>query len=309
MPDRPPHLGKHLTPGRAVLLALAALLLAFLLASHLTGARFAAEVEEIRRRGEPVRVSELVPKVPPGQPNAADRYARAFAVAPSSEDIHDAFDNLGQWSPQELAAAARLVATHPDYYELLDEASRVDVCAFPVNWDSGFLMEQYDLGRLADAGRALAVKAQVQPSHGDLDGAAATCSTHLRLAEHALQAPTMTGLVVSIAQRWVAGKGLARALALGDPSPELCRTLYAQLAKPDWQAAFTRALQAERADGLAALAQIEQGFLFHGFDRDDFRVDWATKALPYVARPSYNADKVGYLRTKARQIEASRRPR
>jgi hypothetical protein len=308
MSDRPPRIAKFLTPGRAVLLALGVLLLAFVLACYITGARFAAEVEEIKRRGEPVRVSELLPKVPPGQPNAADLYEQAFAVAPSSQDVNNAFENLGHWTPQERAAAEHLVATHPDYYDLLDRASRVQVCAFPVNWDDGFLVDQPYLGGMRDARVTLAVKAQVQALDGDLDDAAGTCSTLLRLAEHDRQSPLLSDLGTATGHHAMAVRELSRLLALGDPSPPLCRTLYAQLAKPDWPAAFVRMLKAERARGLAALTQVDRGLLFRSSGDEGVGVVWQARAYPFVARPWYNGDKTAYLRTMERQIEAYRMP-
>jgi hypothetical protein len=287
-------------------LALGVLVLLYFGGWLISGARFSGALDRLRAHGEPILPSEMAPKLKPGERNAADLYEQAFAIAPIALQR---LQNAGSspWTGQDLALAKSILATNQQYYDLLDEASRIKTCAFPYDWDAMSGEPLIKLDGVRWAARALRAKAQVQVQAGDLDGALASCGTALRIVHHVAQAPSPVGAEDAWLTRFYALSGLSRALSSGDPSPEACRELAGRLASVDHRALLTRSLRANRAWGLVVLHWMESGEWFLQARRQSVR-GAVRAAYPVVAKPLWNADKEQYLQLMAAYLEAAQRP-
>lgn len=288
--------------------AFGALALLYLAGWGITGAHFRGELARLKAQGEPVLLSELAPKLKPGERNAADVYEQAFPLAPR-QGLEQLYANgiIWQWNLSDLPLARHVVNDSPQYYELLAEASRLPTCAFAVDWDGTWGRPSVHMGDLSLDRCALSVKAQLQAHDGDLDGALATCATSLRIADHVERVPDPDARIWgSHIQSWVLGD-LGAALSCGDPSPAVCRELADLLAARDYHALLVRSVRAQRASGLGAMRWMEQGRWFVRQPPRSAR--WVVReAYPVVAKPLWNADKERYLEVMADYVEAARRP-
>jgi hypothetical protein len=289
-------------------LAFGALLLLYLGGWLISGARFSSAVDRLRAQGEPVRPSDMLPKLKPGERNAADVYERALSVQPKA--ALQQFRNLAGTlsASQQLSLAQSIVGGNPQYYDLVEQASRLDTCAFPGGWDDaltgGPIMVLRDM-RLAAT--ALDAKAKVQACRGDLDGALGSCAASLRVARHVEQAPSYaSALFGSLIQSRTLGE-VGFVLSQGDPSPGACRSLATTLASRDHHALLARSLRGQRAFGLQSLRWMETGgWLME--ERPRSARGLVRETYPVVAKPPWNADKEQYLDLMAAYIEAAQRP-
>ncbi len=213
--------------------------------------RLRAERTRIHRAGEPLKVSEAVPKLAPGEPNAAPLYLQAFKIKP---DI--LLRPLKDWDAAEASRLRPLLAANPHYFALLEQASRIPKCAFQKNWDAGTNLKFPELARFREAAYLLEARVEVQTRDGRLDDAAQSCLTVLRLADHAAQDPSLVSYLVSVAIQGISIRELSRVFSAGDPTPATCRALYAELDKRRSLNPLPASFQSERAFGLAAFDQV-----------------------------------------------------
>ncbi len=306
--------------GRALLYIIPVLLVIHITATLITGRMLHKEIARLTAKGDLVPRAELLPAIPAGQKNAADIYQRAFdALRLSKQDDETLFAPSGL-RPQEersadwMALARRVVSANRDYLALLDQASRIPACAFPVKWDNPLEAAFPHFASMRNAARMLSLRAEVLAADGDLDGALASCAAALRMAEHAKLEPTLIGQLVAYAIQGIAVNGLEQVLSASDPSPAACRQLFDQVAAIDQIAPSVRAIHAEAAlfgmpvfdmfrRGQVTLPQLREPGDQSGRGR---RLLW--RVLQTIARPLVNLDEVSYLRAMEQTFEAFRRP-
>jgi hypothetical protein len=282
---------------RSVLLLLAAtLVLAYFAGWRVMGGRAAREIERLRQQGEPLRPSELLPKLKRGEINAADLYEKAFDAGPTPALETLTGTDQRQWTPAEYAAARVAVKENAKYFALLDRASRTEKCVFPVDWDSSS-PDFSSASRQRVAARGLRVRAEVQLRQGDVDGALASLATSYRMGAQAWQMPTLIGYLVGAMLDGMAHADLPRALDAGRPSPAACRALYDELGTQHPTPALVRALRGERAAGLQAFAVMEAGRHANlpPVGVQPTLTSRALDAYPHVAKPLWYRDKAAYL--------------
>jgi hypothetical protein len=289
-------------------IAFGALALLYFAGWGITGARFSRELARLKAQGEPVTPSDLVPKLKPGERNAADVYEQAFALTPRRGLERLYVNGSWQWSPSLVPLLRSIVNGNPRYYELLEEASRIPACSFPVQWDEmGMMVIGDEVGDLNWALAALEVKLRLQTHDGDLDGSLATCGAELAIASHAEQMLDWGNWIPSWQVRDQAQQHLAEVLSCGDPSPVACHRIADQLAAPDSRAVLVRALQRQRVGELARMRWMERGQWL--VQQPPHSARWVVReAYPVVAKPLWNADKERYLELMAAYVEAAKRP-
>ncbi|UCC68939.1 MAG: hypothetical protein JSV79_03185 [Armatimonadota bacterium] len=296
--------------ARPLLYLLLALLLVHIVATIVTGLMLRKELSRIKAAGEALTTRELAPTVPPGQRNAADLYQQAFqALRLSGDDEEILFPDLDLSDPDRLTLAREVVSANADYFSLLDEASRIPACAFPVDWDAGFDMTFPHLAKMRQAARMLGLRAEVLAAAGDLDAGVASCSSAFRMAEHAKQEPTLIAQLVSYAIQETVVPALEHALSKGAPSPQAARQLFDQLAAIDQVETFSRSIQGERTFGLYGFSYVRRAplakvaWLIHYETPAPWEVA-ATALYRTVGRPLLNLDQLTYLSTWRRYDRA-----
>ena len=223
-------------------------IIAYIILAISANSTFESEIARLRKRGEPVTLRDLAPKLRPGEPNAADLYQKAFAQ-PHGLPANLSGIPASSWSSQDWADARAYLASHHAYYDLLDQAAHIRTCAFPRAWDDpiAFISAPPPHGKMREAARGLALRAEVQSWDGEADAALGSCAEVFRLAEVAQTDPTLIGQLVAGAISDMGTRELSRVLSQCSPSPRACRTLYRQLDAWKWEEGWLRAIRGERA--------------------------------------------------------------
>jgi hypothetical protein len=219
-----------------------------LLASpSITGWMLDREKARLRAEGKPTTIAEVVPRVPPGRPNAADVYQKAFGL----RRVENADELLGERRPEDprwRSEIRALLAQNTAYLRLIEDASRVPDCAFPVDWNGGpETATMPHLARFREATRLLGARAVLLAHEGKGDAALAQCETIFRIADHAHRDPALIATLVAWAIRAIDVDVAESALSASDPSPKACRALQAALARVDQKAELVKALRSESA--------------------------------------------------------------
>lgn len=247
--------------GRALLYIIPVLLAIHLVATLITGHMVRRKLSDIKASGGALTMRELAPTVPPDKRNAADIYRKAFdALRISADDQHIIFDFDAPATEERTRLARQVVAANQDCYDLLEQASQIPACAFPVDWDAGFEMTFPHFADMRKAARMLRVRTEVLARSGDLEAAVASCAAAFAIAEHAKMGPTLIGQLVAYAIQGIASDGLENVLSQGTPPIEVSRELHQQLAAIDQKGPFMRALQGERANAIWIFDYVRRGF-------------------------------------------------
>jgi hypothetical protein len=300
--------GKRRSVWSSLGLAFGVLALLYLVGWGITGARIRGELARLRAHGEPVAPCDLVPKLTPGEGNAADVYEQAFALAPRQALACLFVNGPWQWSPSQVSFLRSIVNGNARYYELLEEASRIPACSFPVQWDEMGMVTAGEAGtHLFWAMCALEVKLRLQAHGGDLDGALATCGAQFGIVSHTDQILDWETWIAGSHEQDLAQQDLAEVLSCGDPSPAACRQLADLLASRDHRALLVRALKVQRVGQLSRMQWMERGRWF--VQQPPRSARWVVReSYPVVAKPPWNADKERYLEVMAAYLEAAKRP-
>ena len=289
--------------GRALLYIIPVLLAIHLVATLITGHMVRRRLSDIEASGGALTMRELAPTVPPGEPNAADIYQKAFdALRISADDQDTLFDFDAPPTEERTRLARQVIAANDSYYELVEQASQIPACAFPVDWDAGFEMTFPHFRDMRKAARMLRVRTEVLARSGDLEAAVASCAAAFRIAEHAKMDPILIGQLVAYAIQEIASDGLEHALSQGTPSVEVSRELHQQLASIDQKSPLMRAIQGERANGIWFFDFIRRGFpdelLDDLFGPSDPWLFWKVlgwRLYRTAGRPLLNLDEVASL--------------
>jgi len=208
-----------------------------------------AEIERLTAAGIIVPVEDLIPKVPPGERNAADVYEQAFAafVPPSPEDSELLWSD--PWdAPAGLAAARRLVEQNETYFALLEEASSLPYCAFVSDWSDPWEVSSTTYARNAKLRHAAvrqSWRVQLRLTAGDADAALRYAARPLASASHVQVEPSVSSqLHAYFIQRQV-GESIGRVLSATKPSPQACRDVFGLLASVDNIGTSVKALKGE----------------------------------------------------------------
>jgi hypothetical protein len=301
---------------RVALYIVAALAAADLAATAVTGLMLRGEVGKLRVGGYLPSIAQIVPHVPSGQANAADVYLLAFGARQlrDSEEADLVTRRPGRWRPVELLHARQVLAANAEHFRILEQASRIPGCAFPVDWDAGPAMMLRHLPEVQRSARLLSTRAAIAASDRRIDDALADCATMLRMAEHMKCEPTLTSQLSAFAIQDIAVQSMRDALSVGAPSPKAARELFGQLSAVDDGKPFSRALRSEvELFGMKIfdMAQHANSREFQGLLGDARRAAWqgqVLRAYGTIARPLANLDEIAYLRAMKSGIDAISQP-
>ena len=278
------------------------LLAIYFVALNRTEKQLAAELAKVEASGGALRLADLAPRVPPGEANAAEVYLRAFDLLTVDSE---ALERMGE----DADLARHVFATQEPALRLLEQASQIRACAFPVDWDAGPAIAYPHLGPMREGGKLLGARAEAQAADGQMDAALSSCAAIFRMAEHAQRDPILIGAFVGFALNGIGVTALEESLSQGDPSPAACRALFEQLGTADPHAALERAFQGQRAIHAELSERIHAGEirdLFAAFSGEPVR--WVQPLLVdlyrTVGRPLLNLDEVSSLRAMQQNIAA-----
>ncbi len=294
-----------------------------LTATLVTGWMLRRELDRMRQAGLPMEAADVLTPlqlewnqtgVSADNPNAAWVYEHAFQSLQITEEEQEEYDNLpapgeardegGRVTPEEakaarLAFAGKVIPKNEHYFSILEEASRIPDCAFPVDWSAGPNMLFRHLSSLRQAGRWLQFRAELLASEGRADEAVECCAIMFRIAEHIKTEPTLISQFVAYALQSMGCRSLEDALSAGDPSPTACRALYGQIAAIDQVSPFVRTMHAERVlFGMDIYQRLRRNpfYLREIMTLSDGRQKEWMILYPTLGRPLFNLDEITYVR-------------
>jgi len=185
--------------GRALLYLLVVLLVLHIVATLVTGRMLRREIVRLTEAGVIVPREQLIPRVPAGERNAADVYQQAYESLRISdidrvEVLHEA--PLRELDPELMVRAREVVESNGRFFELLEEATSLRYCAFPVAWeDSPIEMTFAHFAKMRTLARMVVLRSEVQAEDGHFDEAAESCATILRMSRHVQESPTIIGVL------------------------------------------------------------------------------------------------------------------
>ncbi len=261
-----------------------------------TGWLLERERARLRAEGAPLTLAEVVPRVPPGRPNAADIYQKAFPLRRVDEPdlLQDRRPEDARWR----SGVRALLAKNTPYLALIEQASRIPDCAFSVDWAGG--PEKAAMPHLAgfrEATRLFGARAVLLACDGRGDEALAQCETVLRIADHARADPPFVASLVAWAVRAIDVDVAETVLSLADQSPEACRAVQTALARVDQRAELLRALRTESVCDTQYVHERARRMVKNN----------ATLG-PYLIRTQLNLGERGFLRKVDAQIAVAALP-
>jgi hypothetical protein len=311
---------------RAFAIALVIMVAIHLVATAVTGLMLRGEYARLKKAGEPLTADEVLTPMQqraaqmdfrpsPDEPNAAWVYEHAFQELRLSdqdkreiEEISAADVRAGD--PRRVAFARRVVPRNQHYFALLEEASRIRDCAFPVNWYSGAATRFPHVLRMREGARMLSLRADLYAAEGRVDEALSDCAIIVRMAEHAQSEPEVISQLTSYALDGTWVRALEHALAAARPSAEACQRLLNQLSRMDQVIPSVRAVQGERV----LLGEWIFDYIRHK-GKDPTLAEmigksylWLRIPVRTIGRPLLNLDQLAYLRSTKAWTDLMRLP-
>jgi hypothetical protein len=295
-------------------------LLVHTIASIVTGRELERELGKLRAAGDPLALVEAAPKPVPPDRNAAVVYQRAFEYLPRDEDWVQVSEALTIF-PERRAKISwpkveRVVSQSSRAIALLEQASRMPECRFPVNWEAGFAATFPHLGKFREAVRLLAVKAELEARRGRTREAMSAIGTALRMSDHIAMEPTPIAELARHLCQGMALNALNRTMDIHPPDAAESERMFNLLSRIDTIGPFIHGMKGERAIGLSAFDFARSHplpfWLLPGPSTYSAYPErgptWTERLVSFLWRPVFNKDEVFYLRSFAKAISASRLP-
>lgn len=228
------------------------------------GRQLEDRLEQIREKGEPATVADLVRKPIPDGENGALIYEKAFKLIDLKQtDDPKQSDDLvpARYSPiarylssthEEAAwnqlgpAVRRIVRETAPIYPLIRRASSYPKCSFPVNWSRGpsaFFLHPSELLQIE---RLQVAKAVVEAKDGHGDSATDDMLIALRVSNAGSTEPSMLFPLLRSANVGFSYVGLNTVANIHTLTRQQARELYDEAGRISLQAGFMTALTGER---------------------------------------------------------------
>jgi hypothetical protein len=230
-----------------VVIVLVPLLLHYLSLAPEAERELEAEMARLTEAGILLSPEDLIPEVPEGELNAADLYQQAFGAVQMTADERTIVYDLESDRAARLATLRELISRNPGYFDLIERASRLPHCAFPVDWSDPFARGRYHGPQLREVTRWLRRRMEVRAADGNWDGVLQDAGRILRIGEHLKLEPAVLSAATGSALQRIGLSQLGEVLDEAEPSVPACRKLYDQLDQIDHVPASVRGLKGELA--------------------------------------------------------------
>ncbi len=259
--NRPPKINRYRRWWKIPLYAMLLLVIAFTIFRYTVHRRVVNRLNDIRDAGYPVTLEELDAWYPtPDGPNAADVYQKAFDAFPADPDTEgvpivstiEGYE-LGQPLDEDMAEKIKAyLAQHAEAIALLEEASKISGCKFPVEWSDGLDAPLPHLFRMRQSARLLTLQSILDVDHGDYDRAADLCIQMFGVARSLDHEPLMICSSISLSIHALALEQVEQLIQTGELSDMQLQSISDAILTPDEaEAMFSRALAGERCIGHA----------------------------------------------------------
>jgi hypothetical protein len=215
-----------------------------------------------------------------------------------------------------LAQMKPIIKKYDGIYRLLDKASRMKECRFPVNWQSGFAAMFPHLIGIREATRFLIAKALVDAADGNSSAALEDFAIALRMTDQIGPEPTIVAQLVRTNCYKMMFKRLPDIFVTAPPTVAESRAFYELLAKTNLTESFVHSLESARAEGILMFKFAHKdGILWSiGAESGNEPPLWAKKLVPWRAiinpiwEPFLKLDEVYYLQDMQNVITQLSKP-
>ena len=314
------------------------LIIAHIIFNFIAGRKLEAELQKIRAAGAPLTIMEAAPPPVPDNENAAALYLWAFRgesgpveahrilsepwpkvllgkrMFPSSvskmiDDFRGASNNK---TPRPtLAQMKPIIKKYDGIYHLLDKASRMKECRFPVNWQSGFAAMFPHLTGIREATRFLIAKALVEAAYGNSSAALEDFAIAIRMTDQVSSEPTMVPQLVRANCYKMVFKRLPDIFVTAPPTVAESRAFYELLAKTNLTESLVHSLESARAEGILMFKFAHKDGILWSINAESGNEPplWAKKLVPWRAifnpiwEPFLKLDEIYYLQNMHVLIE------
>lgn len=307
--------------------AIAALFVVWAIMNAIWGAELRKTITEIKARGEPMTIAEIVPAYVPPEKNAVVELNKAFALMCSDksneqyipfkqgwklkaniEMVNNFYPKMKQASAEERKKNFDLIDSPElaELFALLKAAALKPGYNADLKYEDGFAMLLPNLAIFRTAIRLLCLKALAQANKGDIAGAGDTLMTAIKVSDHLENEPNLIFLLVRIACLATTAETLDN-LADDFQFPEKdAQNLIAELGKINPTKQLKKSLIAERVCfGQTAF----DGFVSGKHKYDYFSVMGSRSRLIYFTwKPFLKKDYCEYLRIMSSYSKACDTP-
>jgi hypothetical protein len=298
------------TGGYIVLGLCVALILVRVIAGVVMQRKFNARLAELRARGEPLTIAELVPPEIPADRNAAALYVQAFQQMELVSEkacarVAELAETPTPLSSEQSDEAHKLLEQGKEALRLLREGTERPQCRFPVDASvPAYAILLPHLAKVRSAERLFALSVRVSLAEGKMDAAPEDCTRMLTLARSTHDEPFLISTLVEIASTELALKQLSGVMDASDPSPEVLRKMGSTLGDAEDRSQFVQDMRAERCLGLSGIdAAIRNPKEFAAICGMRPALCWV---LGFVFRPLILNDGLCYLDVMDRYLELAK---
>jgi len=286
----------------------------------LSDGRVGPLIDELKAKGEPVSISEIIPPKIPDNENAAVLYARAFELLPKGE-ANSEFGRLDQFvsrkdqrkNPDEWTSARRVLAKYAKALALAEAAAARPKCRFPVDWARGWEAEMSHLKGLRKLSVLAAARALVDAKAGRTRQALDSVGLGIRIGESLRKEPTLAPYFARIAHVKRSVRSLENVLSHCPITRNEALQLDSALSEVDLVSAGVDALRGERACGIDSFERLV-GRVVEGRGRgpDGFKHPPTKRGTPAfgsgVLRTLFERDEARYIRMMTSFIDRAGLP-
>lgn len=254
---------KWMAIGTAVLVAIALLCNAYYVAT--TGAKLASRLEDLRKAGEPVQLSDLAREPVPAEENAAVVLGRA---TDGLKQVNREIESLLPKSPtgpctltkEEQEGLAKIFAANSQVLTQIKQATDCKVYDWQIDYSQSHSVVISDMidhvGDQRAAVRILRARTALLVNRGQQEEALENVLQMLRLARLSNQESCLIQYLVGCAIRGIAMDAANQWLQMGSVSAEMHKALEDELKQHHVLEDFAHGLKTERAAVLSGIDEL-----------------------------------------------------
>lgn len=245
---------------------IAVLLLTWAIMNVVWGAELRKTIAEIKARGEPMTIAEIVPAYVPPEKNAVVELNKAFSLMcgdkpderyipfkqgklkESVRALNDFQPKMKQASAEETKKNLELVDS-PEFMEIFNLLNTVALkpgCNFDLKYEDGFAILFPRLGLVKTSARLQCLKALSLANKGNIAGACDMLITAIKVSNHIQNEPTLVNYLVSVACFSITTEALNNIADNFQIPEENAKTFITELDKINTTEPLKKSLIAER---------------------------------------------------------------
>lgn len=224
-------------------------------------ADLAKEQAAAQAAGIPLTAAALQQPLPPPGQNAAVLFQKLDAIRKAKPlnlpDYADALSYGPSYTPAQLAAVQKIIASRQDMFSLLHQAAQMPGCVFPKDWSLGPAVRFPEFAGLREDARELNTESYLLASQGHYSEAIANQELGFNIAHDAASGPTLLNYLVGSAIEAITLKGMQNILYLSGGDAGVDQQIAQAIAAHRHTLSLSYALKGEAAFSQVSLLSLQ----------------------------------------------------